>query len=201
MHSRSYGELCYSRQRASAAREPSGGRGASKDGLGRPDVCDAIGSRFGAVKAARRRARDVGRDDPGPVHPRLRRPRFNCELELDNAWSTAGREAVLAAAGTASRGVAATADARGLGPGDLCAAAAAAQHCGVAAAAAIAAATAARRVGLGAVSVDRHATWDDVAGLVRAKEVVRRAIVWPRTMAAEMRRLGITAPAGVLLHG
>jgi len=44
-------------------------------------------------------------------------------------------------------------------------------------------------------------SFDDVAGQAQAKLALRELLVWPRTRRAEMRRLGLARPRGVLLHG
>jgi len=46
-----------------------------------------------------------------------------------------------------------------------------------------------------------RAAWPDVGGLRDAKEALTKALVWPRTRAAALRRFGVRPPRGVVLHG
>lgn len=43
--------------------------------------------------------------------------------------------------------------------------------------------------------------WDDIGGLEDVKRRLRQAVEWPLLHAADFKRLGLTAPRGVLLHG
>lgn len=43
--------------------------------------------------------------------------------------------------------------------------------------------------------------WDDIGGLVAVKRRLRQAVEWPLMHAADFKRLGLSAPRGVLLHG
>ena len=41
--------------------------------------------------------------------------------------------------------------------------------------------------------------WDEVAGFVELKEALLKQLVWPITHPATFRKLGLSAPAGLLL--
>ena len=44
-------------------------------------------------------------------------------------------------------------------------------------------------------------TWDDIGGLAAVKQELREAIEWPLQHAADLARMGVRPPRGVLLHG
>ena len=46
-----------------------------------------------------------------------------------------------------------------------------------------------------------HVTWDDVGGLLEAKQEIQEAVEYPLTERARFEDLGITPPRGVLLYG
>ena len=44
----------------------------------------------------------------------------------------------------------------------------------------------------------KHVAWNDVAGFVELKETLLKQIVWPITHPETFKKLGLTAPAGIL---
>jgi transitional endoplasmic reticulum ATPase len=46
----------------------------------------------------------------------------------------------------------------------------------------------------------KNVNWNDVAGFVDLKEALLKQIVWPITHPETFRRLGLTAPAGIVFY-
>jgi len=44
-------------------------------------------------------------------------------------------------------------------------------------------------------------SWDDIGGLEEVKQALREAVEWPLTQPEVFKRMGITAPRGILLYG
>lgn len=53
----------------------------------------------------------------------------------------------------------------------------------------------------GLITTVPHVSWDDVIGLEDAKQAIQEMVVWPHTHSQALRRLGVTSPTGVILHG
>lgn len=44
-------------------------------------------------------------------------------------------------------------------------------------------------------------SWDDIGGLTEVKRRLKQAVQWPLLHGAAFKRLGLSAPRGVLLYG
>ncbi|KNE62443.1 hypothetical protein AMAG_07661 [Allomyces macrogynus ATCC 38327] len=49
-----------------------------------------------------------------------------------------------------------------------------------------------------AVALDRVLTWDDIGGLDDVKQIITQTVLWPLERRAQLSRLGLTAPRGLL---